>query len=225
MTRFAFGISAGVSALLVAACPAAAVAGVPALLAEAQAALRDKRDWDALRAFGEVLRLEPDNAEARRGAADILDRNRGSHGAAALAGVPDWRAADMAAARVRWGAEVQPEDVARRFEGTDRAIADLDALLAKLKADPTADPALVRRIRLDRMVALRDRVQMAEVIAEAQALASQMDQLESRLRLKALRAQRLELYSLRRHHEIGDDVLSEVLRDLDLSEANLGTVK
>ena len=61
--------------------------------------------------------------------------------------------------------------------------------------------------------------------AEAQALASQMDLLESRLRLKALRAQRLELYSLRRHHEIGDDALREILKDLDMSEANLGAVK
>ena len=61
--------------------------------------------------------------------------------------------------------------------------------------------------------------------AEAQALASQMDLLESRLRIKALRAQRLELYSMRRHHEIGDDVLSEILKDLDMSEANLGQVK
>ena len=52
-----------------------------------------------------------------------------------------------------------------------------------------------------------------------------MDELEGRLRLKALRAQRLELYSLRRHHEIGDEVLGEILRDLDLSEANLGAVK
>lgn len=41
----------------------------------------------------------------------------------------------------------------------------------------------------------------------------------------ALRAQRLELYSLRRHHQIGDDVLREVLGELDLSEANLGSVK
>ena len=46
-----------------------------------------------------------------------------------------------------------------------------------------------------------------------------------RLRIKALRAQRLELYSMRRHHEIGDDVLSEILKDLDMSEANLGQVK
>ncbi|WP_371923434.1 hypothetical protein [Pseudomonas gelidaquae] len=48
--------------------------------------------------------------------------------------------------------------------------------------------------------------------------------LERKLRLKALRAQRLELYSLSRHHQIGDDVLREVLADLDMSEANLGSV-
>jgi CPA1 family monovalent cation:H+ antiporter len=52
-----------------------------------------------------------------------------------------------------------------------------------------------------------------------------MDLLERRLRLKALRAQRLELYSLSRHHQIGDDVLREVLSELDLSEAKLGQVK
>ncbi|EJM52644.1 hypothetical protein PMI28_04580 [Pseudomonas sp. GM48] len=60
---------------------------------------------------------------------------------------------------------------------------------------------------------------------EAQALAFQMDLLERWLRVKALRAQRLELYSLSRHHQIGDDVLREVLGELDLSEAKLGVVK
>lgn len=47
-------------------------------------------------------------------------------------------------------------------------------------------------------------------------------ELERRLRLKA---QRLKLYKLSRHHQIGDDVLREVLGELDLSEANLGVVK
>lgn len=61
--------------------------------------------------------------------------------------------------------------------------------------------------------------------AEGQALAEQMDHLERRLRLRALRAQRLELYNLRRNHEIGDDVLRQVLGELDMSEANLGPVK
>jgi very-short-patch-repair endonuclease len=58
--------------------------------------------------------------------------------------------------------------------------------------------------------------------AEAQALARQMDQLERHLRIKALRAQRLELYEMRRQRLIGDDALREVLAELDMNEANLG---
>ncbi|MGY4640896.1 very-short-patch-repair endonuclease [Pseudomonas sp. TE24901] len=61
--------------------------------------------------------------------------------------------------------------------------------------------------------------------AQAQALAQQIDLLERKLWLRALRAQRLELYSLSRHHQMGDDVLREVLADLDMSEANLGVMK
>lgn len=48
---------------------------------------------------------------------------------------------------------------------------------------------------------------------------------QRKLRLKALRAQRLELCSLSRHHEIADDVLREALAELDMSEANLGLRK
>jgi CPA1 family monovalent cation:H+ antiporter len=88
-----------------------------------------------------------------------------------------------------------------------------------------AQAALAAELKARIMSEYRHQLEVYNDSAEAQALASQMDQLESRLRLKALRAQRLELYSLRRHHEIGDDALSEILKDLDLSEANLGTVK
>ena len=140
------------------------------LAAEGYARLKGGDDWGALRAYGELLLSQPDHGEARSAMAAILDRQRGPHGAAALDGVSPRRAADMAAARTRWGAEVRPEDPARRFEGTDRALADLDALLARLAADPAADPALVRRVRIDRIVALRDRVRMAEAVAEAEAL-------------------------------------------------------
>lgn len=86
-----------------------------------------------------------------------------------------------------------------------------------------AQAALAAELKARIMSEYRHQLEVYNDSAEAQALASQMDQLESRLRLKALRAQRLELYSLRRHHEIGDDALSEILKDLDLSEANLGT--
>jgi biofilm PGA synthesis protein PgaA len=137
-------------------------------LAEAYAESRGGDKWRALRLYGELLREEPELAEARRAMAGLLDGLRAPFGAAALDGAPPVRRADQAAALVRWGAEVRPAALERRFEGTDRALAALDALLA----DPAvaADPALVRRVRLDRVVALRDRVRMADAIAEAEAL-------------------------------------------------------
>jgi biofilm PGA synthesis protein PgaA len=141
------------------------------LRAEGYAHAKAGDSWAALVAYGEVLRLAPADTEARTSVAGLLDGLRGAHGAAALDGAPPRRQADMAAARTRWGGEVRSEDPAQRFEGTDRALADLDALLARLRADPAADPALIRRVRVDRMVALRDRVRMAEVLAEARELA------------------------------------------------------
>jgi CPA1 family monovalent cation:H+ antiporter len=85
--------------------------------------------------------------------------------------------------------------------------------------------ALAAELKARIMSEYRHQLEVFNDSAEAQALASQMDLLERRLRLKALRAQRLELYSLSRHNQIGDDVLREVLGELDLSEANLGQVK
>ena len=86
-----------------------------------------------------------------------------------------------------------------------------------------AQAALAAELKARIMSEYRHQLEVYNDTAQAQEMAVQMDQLENRLRLKALRAQRLELYSLRRHHEIGDDALSEILKDLDLSEANLGT--
>ncbi|SEI42483.1 sodium/proton antiporter, CPA1 family (TC 2.A.36) [Azotobacter beijerinckii] len=56
---------------------------------------------------------------------------------------------------------------------------------------------------------------------EARARLRQMNALEQRLRLQALRAQRLELYRLRHRHQVDDDLLGEILRELDISEARL----
>ncbi|WP_248805833.1 Na+/H+ antiporter [Pseudomonas sp. MWU13-2100] len=85
--------------------------------------------------------------------------------------------------------------------------------------------ALAIELKAQLMAEYRHQLEVFNDSAEAQALAFQMDQLDRRLRLKALRAQRLELYRLSRQHQIGDDVLREVLAELDLSEANLGAVK
>jgi CPA1 family monovalent cation:H+ antiporter len=85
-----------------------------------------------------------------------------------------------------------------------------------------AQAALAMEVKARIMTEYRHQLEVFNDTSEAQALAWQMDQLERRLRLHALRAQRLELYSLRRHHRIGDEVLRQVLGELDLSEANLG---
>jgi len=41
------------------------------------------------------------------------------------------------------------------------------------------------------------------------------------MRLAALRAERRELYNLRRSHEINDDTLRALMREIDLAEASL----
>lgn len=109
------------------------------------------------------------------------------------------------------------------------AVAAIHALEAEEPAEPesqdAAQAALATELKARLMSEYRHQLEVFNDSAEAQALAQQMDLLERKLRLKALRAQRLELYSLSRHHQIGDDVLREVLADLDMSEANLGQVK
>lgn len=88
-----------------------------------------------------------------------------------------------------------------------------------------AQAVLATEVKSRIMSEYRQRLEIFNDTAEAQALAFQMDQLEKRMRINALRAQRLELYSLHRHRKIGDDVLRLILAELDLSEANLGVVR
>lgn len=84
---------------------------------------------------------------------------------------------------------------------------------------------LATELKARLMAEYRDELDSYNDSAEARALAEQMDLLERRLRLRALRAQRLELYNLHRQHLVGDEVVRQVLGELDLSEANLGQVR
>ncbi|MDI2594035.1 Na+/H+ antiporter [Pseudomonas sp. N3-W] len=127
------------------------------------------------------------------------------------------------------GIEKSPDDK-RRNEVRDAWRKTAEAAIHALEAEEAtpqdaAQAALAAELKARIMSEYRHQLEVFNDSAEAQALAFQMDLLERRLRLKALRAQRLELYSLSRHHQIGDDVLREVLGELDLSEANLGSVK
>ncbi|EUB87875.1 Na+/H+ antiporter [Pseudomonas sp. GM30] len=127
------------------------------------------------------------------------------------------------------GIEKSPDDK-RRQEVRDAWRKTAEAAIHALETEEVApqdaaQAALSAELKARIMFEYRHQLEVFNDSAEAQALAFQMDLLERRLRLKALRAQRLELYSLSRQHQIGDDVLREVLADLDLSEANLGQVK
>lgn len=88
-----------------------------------------------------------------------------------------------------------------------------------------AQATLATELKARLMAEYRDELDSYNNSAEAKALAEQMDLLERRLRLRALRAQRLELYELHRQHLVGDEVVRQVLGELDMSEANLGSVR
>lgn len=127
------------------------------------------------------------------------------------------------------GIEKSPDDK-RRQEVRDAWRKTAEAAIHSLETEElppqdAAQAALAAELKARIMSEYRHQLDVFNDSAEAQAMAFQMDLLERRLRLKALRAQRLELYSLSRHHQIGDDVLREVLGELDLSEANLGHIK
>ena len=67
----------------------------------------------------------------------------------------------------RWGKVVRGPEPAHRFDGTDAALIRLEALLA---STPPEEVDLRRQLRLDRMVALTDRVRMEEAAREGDAL-------------------------------------------------------
>ena len=160
--------------------PASRAAPVERLMAEAYANRRAGNATRALALYGEAARLAPADRGLAAERAGVLDGLGAPYGAARLDGSPPRpptlaQQAGQAAAMVRWGYETRPEetpgDAARRFRGTDAALARLDQLLASLPPPP-AEAALRRKIRLDRMVALRDRVRMPEAAAEGEALSA-----------------------------------------------------
>ena len=139
------------------------------LLAEGYAWRKAGDPYKAMSAYTDALALAPANEEARTASAGVLQAQGGAYGAAAIAGNTAPYAADEAAEMVRWGTDTRASDPAHRFDGTDAAIAQLDKLLAALPPQPAA-AAVRRRLRLDRLVALRDRVRMREAVEEGDAL-------------------------------------------------------
>lgn len=149
---------------------------VDRLMAEAYAWRRAGDPTAALKAYGEALRLarSEGNRSGERGArgeaAGLLIDLGAPWGAAALAGDTPAIEVQKAGTMVRWGEQIRPPQPARRHDGTDAALARIDSLLASLPPD---DRELRRRLRIDRLVALRDRGRMKEAAEEGDALAGE----------------------------------------------------
>ncbi|MHB9798822.1 Na+/H+ antiporter [Pseudomonas sp. MT3] len=107
-----------------------------------------------------------------------------------------WRKTAVAAIRM-----LESEELPAR-ENTD---AEVTARLAEVKAKLMAE--------------YRHQLDPAPDSLEARERARSLELADQALRIKALRAQRLELYRMRREHEIDDETLREVLGELDTQEA------
>lgn len=135
------------------------------LLAQGYALRRAGELFAALRVYGAAARRAPGNREALRETAAVLTEIGAPHAAARAGGSTPAIEAAEAAAMVRWGEDVKPRDPALRFQGTDQSIARLEQLL-----QTTTDPEVRRRLRDDRIIALRDRFRMEEVVGEVEAI-------------------------------------------------------
>ena len=123
------------------------------------------------------------------------------------------------------------EDEARNKELQSAKRKTAEAAIHVLETEEiTADPAISENPSLATMVAEAKARLMAEYREHLTAYDNDVevaknikytDKLEKDLRLRALRAQRLELYSLRRHRAIGDDIVKKILDELDIQEASL----
>ena len=144
---------------------------VERLLAEAYAWRHGGDPSRAMQAYAAAMRLDPADQGIRNEAAGVLQDLGAPYGAAIVAGrTTPLIAADQAAAMVRWGQQIHSSDPAHRFDGIDAALARLDALLGSL---PPEEKAMRRRLRLDRLVALRDRVRMNDAVEEGKALSAE----------------------------------------------------
>jgi len=148
------------------------------LLAAAFAVSRQRKPVEALRYLDRAALVAPTNPEVRHDRILAIDEMGAPQVALEMANqepgllTPAERRrveGNAAAALVRWGV-FEPPSEAQRFAASDRAIAALDDLIERWSHDGDAARDDILRARFDRMVALRDRVRMADVLDEYHSL-------------------------------------------------------
>jgi poly-beta-1,6 N-acetyl-D-glucosamine export porin PgaA len=193
---------------------------IDALIAQGRTAAHNGQRYEALRAFGEAARRDPNNTDAQRGLADML-AELGAPFGAAKALTMEKGSADIglrsrqATSLVRWGQQVRPLDPRQRFATTDQAINALENLLTEARALPLPDPGLERRLQRDLAIALRDRQRWADVLTITAALRDQGDKLPAYVR----HAEADALLALRRPHEARAAYAEVLATDPDNREA------
>ena len=188
-------------------------------LALGYASLRAKDRFGTLRGYGQALRFQPENREAMGAMAGVLAELGAPTAAASYQRpVPIAVQANQAGELVRWGHDVTPRDPRRRFEGTDKALARIDQLLAQARAARKPDKGLIIRLRRDRVLALRNRERWLETLRAAGALRADGDKIPPYVR----EAEADALLALRRPRDARRGY-EEVLRaEPTMREAQIG---
>ncbi len=148
------------------------------LLATGDAADRLDMTYDALNYYVRAVDIAPKNHEALHGliraeervGASQLAQNMSTLHPYDLSSVEKRRIdGDVGSELTRWS-PLEPRTEAERFVATDKAINYLDNIIQRWKGEgPEAYPD-IQRARFDRLLALRDRVRMQEVVDDYNAL-------------------------------------------------------
>lgn len=117
------------------------------------------------------------------------------------------------------GATYRDEELMAKSISAEVAIESLKKMQERLEADTeeNIDPQLLAEVSSRVIGSLRRRVMTKENVDEIR----EVENLERRFRLTALRAERGELYHLRATQKISNETLQKMLHDLDLLEALL----
>ena len=181
---------------------------VDAWLARGYAAKTLGQPFAAMRAYAEVRRLQPENAEATRELQRILLELRAPYAAGSLAASPGPEIRGrQAASMVRWGADVPVDTGQTRFATTDAAILRLENLITETRGRTPDDLSLLRMLERDRAVALRSRERWGDTLAAVEALRLAGDTIPPYVRMveaDALLALRQPERALRAYQDVLD---------------------
>lgn len=112
----------------------------------------------------------------------------------------------------------QAEEERARIAAAQAAIAEIERVQHELAGGrPDADIFVAAAARI--MDAYRARIDAGSRAAEEAALARQIDAIETRLRVAALKAERTTIFKLLRGRKIGSETARKLVRELDLMEA------